>query len=189
MRDELADEIQNLEERLALEDFYKHSIDLNTALTRIQTATRGAAISMTEAQKLSIKEAGQDLRRLAEWTELTQEEQAIALGQLAELKIEVENNLGGLKGLITNEFNIYASVQDIRKRIVAMGMERARENEEERRAKAREENTYLKTVSIPKRVASLKELNDLLKTLEQIRVDALKHEKVEIHFQLDLKPE
>ena len=189
LRDELADDIQNLEERLALEDFYKHAIDLNTALTRIQATTRDAAINMTEVQKLSIKEAGQDLRRLAEWTELTQEEQAIALGQLAELKIEVENNLEGLKRLITNEFNIYTSVQDIRKRIVAMGRERARENEAERRAKAREENTYLKTVFIPKSVASLKELNDLLKTLEQIRVDALKHEKVEIHFQLDLKPE
>jgi hypothetical protein len=116
---------------------------------------------------------------------LTQEEQSLALGQLEELKIEAEESLDGLKRLITHEFNIHSTVQDLRKRIIAMGKERARENEEERRAKAREENIYLKTVSIPISIASLKELNDLLKAFEEVLAQALKYDKVEIRFKLD----
>jgi hypothetical protein len=189
LKDGLADEIKNLEERLASEEFYKHAIDLNTVLTNIEASTRDTAGKMLEVQRQNIKEADQDLSRLPEWVELTQEEQSIALGQLEELKIEAEENLDGLKRLITHEFNIHSTVQDLRKRIIAMGKERARENEKERRAKAREENTFLKTVSIPISIASLKELNDLLKTLEEVRANALKHEKVEIRFQLDHKSE
>jgi hypothetical protein len=184
LRDELADEIKNLEERLSSEEFYKHAIDLNTVLTNIEASTRDAAGKMLEVQMQSIKEAEQELSRLPEWVELTQEEQSLALGQLEALKIEAEESLDGLKRLITHEFNIHSTVQDLRKRIIAMGKERAHENEKERREKAREENTFLKTVSIPTSIASLKELNDLLKMLEEIRASALKHEKVEIRFQL-----
>ena len=184
LRDGLADEIKNLEERLASEEFYKHAIDLNTVLTNIEASTRDTASKMLEVQRQGIKEAEQGLSRLPEWVELTQEEQSLAFGQLEELKIEVEESLDGLKHLITNEFNIHSTVQDLRKRIIAMGKERARENEKERRAKAREENTFLKTVSIPVSIASLKELNDLLKTLEKVRANALKHDKLEIRFQL-----
>jgi len=70
-----------------------------------------------------------------------------------------------------------------------MGRERAREKEKDRREKAREENTYLETVSIPKSVASLQELNSLLKAIEQVRAHALKYDKMEVRFVIDQSPE
>jgi hypothetical protein len=189
LSEKLADEFGNLEERLAKMDFFKHVNDLNTFLTEIQKLTRDAAIEMLESQQKSIKEAEQSLHLLSEWKELTQEEKSSVIAQLEGLKIEAENNLQGLKRLINQEFNIHSTVQDLRNRIIGMGRERAREKEKERREKASEENTFLKTVSIPKRIETLQALNDLLKALEQVRVDALKHENVEIQFQLDIKPD
>ena len=137
---------------------------------------------MGYAQKNTIKEAEKDLRRIQEWAELTQEEQLSVLSQVESFQIESEKNLSGLKQLITQEFNIHSTIQDLRKRIISMGIERAGKKENERRAKAREENTYLKTVSIPKSIVSLQELNDILKKLEQIRADSIKHDKFEISF-------
>ncbi len=63
-----------------------------------------------------------------------------------------------------------------------MGKERAQKREEERREKARGENKYLKTLTIPNRLGSLQELNDLLKKLEQVRADSIKHDKFEINI-------
>jgi len=189
LRNELADEIRHLEERLSLEDFYKHASDLNSTLTSIQARTRDAGINMSEVQQQSIKEVEQDLRRLPEWEELTQEEQSSVFAQLEGLRIEAEKDLQGLKRLITQEFVIHSTLQDFRKRIIAMGRERAREKEKDRREKAREENTYLETVSIPKSVASLQELNSLLKAIEQVRAHALKYDKMEVRFVIDQSPE
>lgn len=180
LSEELADEFKNLEERLAQADFYKHTNDLNTALTRIQSQTQDAATNMAEAQLKTIKISKQDLRRLKEWQELTQEEQSNVIAQLEGLRIEIENNLQGFKRLITQEFNIHSTVQDLKNRIIDMGQERTLEKEKERRTKANEENTFLKTVSIPQKIETLQALNDLLKYLEELRIDALKHEKLEI---------
>ena len=182
LRQDLVEEMTLLENRLAREDFYKHVTDLNSALTNIKARVRDAAVSMSYAQKNTIKEAEKDLRRIQEWAELTQEEQHSVLSQVEGFRIESEKNLSGLKQLITQEFNIHSTIQDLRKRIISMGIERAGKKENERRAKAREENTYLKTVSIPKSIVSLQELNDILKKLEQIRAYSIKHDKFEISF-------
>ncbi len=144
---------------------------------------------MNAVQAITIKDAEADLRRLKEWNELTQEEQANVSSQIESLKIETEKNISGLKQLVTQEFNIYATIQDLRKRIVAMGDERAAKKEKERLEKAKENNTYLKTFSIPPKIISLQQLNDMLKTMEQLRVDAIKHDKFEIRFIVDAASE
>ena len=182
LRQDLAEEMTILDERLTKEDFYKHVTYLNSTLTNLKAHVRDAAVSMGEAQKTTIIEAEEDLRRIQEWAELTQEEQLSVLSQVENFRIESEKNLSGLKQLITQEFNIHSTIQDLRKRIISMGIKRAGKKENERRAKAREENTYLKTVSIPKSIVSLQELNDILKKLEQIRADSIKHDKFEINF-------
>ena len=186
LRQDLVEEMTLLENRLAKEAFYKHVTDLNSALTNIKARVRDAAVSMNYAQKNTIKEAEKDLRRIQEWAELTQEEQFSVLSQVESFRIESEKNLSGLKQLITQEFNIHSTIQDLRKRIISMGILRAGKKENERRAKAREENTYLRTVSIPKSIVSIQELNDILKKLEQIRADSIKHDKFEISFIVEL---
>lgn len=189
LRNELKEELEHLEERLGKEDFYKHGPDLNTTLTNLRARTRDAVIKMNESQKNSIKESEQDLRRIKEWKELTQEEQTSVLSQLEDFQIEPEEGIQGLKHLISQEFVIHSTIQDIRKRIVSMGADRAREKEKERREKAKRENVYLETISIPKRILSVKDLNNLLQALEKIRANALEHDKIELSFKLDITPE
>ncbi|MDM8515146.1 BREX system P-loop protein BrxC [Desulfobacterales bacterium HSG16] len=205
LKNELADEFKNLSERLAKEDFYKHASDLNTVLTKIQKHANEAASKMKEAQKTSIEDAKKELYRLPEWAELNRREQVGVLDQLEGLRLEAQEklqglknlmeglrleaqeNLQGLKNLISQEFNIHSKVKDQRSRIIDTGEKRKRKKEDERQKKASQEGSYLKTLSIPERIDSLQSLNDLLEILKQVRVDALKHEKMEIFFKLDTR--
>ncbi|MGB5157333.1 BREX system P-loop protein BrxC [Desulfobacterium sp. N47] len=189
LRQDLAEEISLLEEQLSTENFYQHPTEFSTSLTNIKAYVRDATEKMNKVQEKSIKEAEADLRRLNEWHELTQEEQSSVLLQIENFKIVPEKNIDGIKQLITQEFNIYTTIQDIRKRIISMGTERAAKKEKERLEKAKEENTYLKTFSIPVKIISLQQLNDMLKKIEQIRVDAIKHDKFEIRFIFDQSPD
>lgn len=189
LRNEIAEEITLLKERLGKEDFHKHAPDLNTMLTNLKARTRDAVIKMQDVQRNTLKEAEQDLRRISEWDELTQEEQSSVLAQLEDLQVVVELDLQGLKSLISQEFVIHSTLQDLRKRIGTMGGERARQKERDRREKAKKENVYFETVFLPKSVTSLKDLNDLLQTLEKLRARALEHDKVEISFTLNIPPD
>ena len=180
LRQDLAEEILLIEERLSTENFIQNTTEFSTALTSIKTCVRDATEKMNEVQNKTIKDAKADLRRLTEWRELTQEEQSSVLSQIENFKITPEKNIDGIKQLITQEFNIYTTIQDLRKRIIAMGAERAVKKEKERLEKAKEENIYLKTVSIPPKLISLQQLNNMLKNIEQLRVDAIKHDKFEI---------
>ncbi len=184
LRQDLAEEMVLVEDLLSREDFYKHVTELNTSLTRINAEIRDGVVNMETAQKNTILESEKDLRRIQEWAQLTREEQSSALSQIETFQIKSEKDISGLKGLITQAFNIHSMFQDLRSRIISMGVERAREKEAERKTKAREENTYLKTVLLPKRLGSIKELNVLLKKLEQVRADTLKHDKFEISFRV-----
>ena len=76
LRAELAEPLALLGERLSQENFYQHAADLNTMLTSIKARARAAAGQMAVAQGGSLREAREDLQRLPEWPELTQEEQA-----------------------------------------------------------------------------------------------------------------
>ncbi|MEW5817071.1 MAG: BREX system P-loop protein BrxC, partial [Spirochaetota bacterium] len=186
LKEELAEELSLLKDRLGKRDFYKHAPDLNSMLTNFKGRTRDTVVKMHGVQKNSIKEMEQDLHHIPEWGELTQEEQRSVLKQIEELQVVTSEDLQGLKKLISQEFVIHSTLQDLRKRIVSMGRERAQEKERERREKAKKENVYFETVSIPKSVKSLKDLNDLLQALEKLRARALEHDKVEISFTLNL---
>ena len=185
LRQDLAEDILLLEERLSTENFFQHATEFSTALTHIKAYVRDATGNMNEVQEKTIKDAEADLRRLNEWHELTQEEQSGVLSQIENFRIAPEKNIDGIKQLITQDFNIYTTIQDLRKRIISTGTERTAKKEKERLEKAKEENIYLKTVSIPLKIISLPQLNDMLKNIEQLRVDAIKHDKFEIRFIVD----
>ncbi|MFH2063613.1 MAG: BREX system P-loop protein BrxC [Pseudomonadota bacterium] len=185
LRQDLAEEISLLEERLVNGNFYQHAADFSTALTNIQACVRDAVAEMSAVQEKTLKDAESDLLRLHGWHELTQEEQASVLSQIENFKITPEKNIDGIKQFITQEFTISMTIQDLRKRIISMGSERATKKEKERLEKAKEENVYLKTVSIPLKIVSLPQLNDMLKNIEQLRVDAIKHDKFEIRFRVE----
>lgn len=185
LRKDLGDDLTQLGQRLNKEDFHKHAADFSSLLTAIKTRTRDAAIQMTDAQKNTIKEAQQDLQRLPEWLELTQEEQSKTLSQLDEVAITVKPDLQGLKRCLTNEFVIHALVQDLKRRISLVGAQRAAEKEQDRQKRVRDEGIWTKSVPLPSSVRTLEELNRLLSMLESLRAESLKHDKLEIVFSLE----
>ncbi len=159
--------------------------ELNSILTDTKAKVKHAVARMHEVQKSMIQDTKEDFSLIPEWSQLSSEEQSGVISTLEELLIDTDKTISGLKKLIAQEFDIYSTIQELRKRIISMGKERAQKREEERRKKARGENRYLKTLTIPNRIGSLRELNDLLKKLEQVRADSIKHDKFEINIVIE----
>jgi hypothetical protein len=95
LREGVRETLKLLGERLAQPDCYRHAADLRTTLTDLKAQVRDAAARMAEAQAASIREAQQALRRLPEWGELTQEEQALALAELEGLRADAPRTSAG----------------------------------------------------------------------------------------------
>ena len=70
---------------------------------------RGAVSRMQQR----ITDAEQDLRRLSEWPELTQQEQNNLLADLEKLAVTASEDLTGLRLLVNQEYTIQSQVQDI----------------------------------------------------------------------------
>ena len=179
---EAVDEMSLLDGLFADENFHTRVTELNSVLTAIKAKVKHAVVRMREVQKKMIQETKEEFSLIFEWSELSSEEQSTVISTLENLHIDTDKTIFGLKQLIAQEFDIYSTIQELRKRIISMGKERAQKREEERREKARGENKYLKTLTIPNRLGSLQELNDLLKKLEQVRADSIKHDKFEINI-------
>jgi len=142
LRMDLQEELAQIIQRLSQDSFFQHAADLNSALTTVKTRTRDATAAMAAEQKTTIKEAEQDLARLPEWSELTNEEQDRTLAQLEKLEITSSADLRGLKQLLKQDYVIQSCLRDNRKRIEQLGrmrQEERRKAEEEKRKKAEEE--------------------------------------------------
>lgn len=187
LREELAEELDLLTQRLGKDDFYKHDTDLNTMLTKIKTHTRDAAVSMAEAQKETIRSGQEDLRRLSEWGELTQEEQAKVLAQLEALIIEVSDNLHGLKQLINQEFVVHSRLRELKERIARQGHLRRLQRIEEAKEKAKHEykTKIMRTVSLPPSVSSTDQLDALIQRLQELKNELSLNKDIEITIKIE----
>jgi hypothetical protein len=63
LRAEVADELQQLTERLAQVDFYRHGTDYASLLTNIQSRVREAALQQGKNQAQRLKNGVEDLQR------------------------------------------------------------------------------------------------------------------------------
>ncbi len=189
LRTELLETLESDYNKLAKEDFFQHDADLNSLLTSIQTITRETAQEMAESQLSTIREAEEEIIQLSQWQELTQEEQSSVLAQLDGLRIKPNADLAGLKALINQEFVIHNTLADVRKRIVTTGKDRAEKKIKVKEKQATEENIFLKEVSIPYKISSLEKLNATIESFEDLRVKALKYDKIDLTFKLDKSSE
>jgi len=185
LQHKMVDEMSLLDGLFSDDNFHTRILELNLILTGIKAKVKNAVGRMYEVQKKMIQEIREDFSLIPEWPELSSEEQSGVISTLENLLTDTDKTIIGLKQLISQEFDIYSTTQELRKRIISMGKERAQKREEERQEKARGENRYLKTLSIPNRIGSLQELNDLLKKLEQVRADSIKHDKFEINIVIE----
>lgn len=187
LRDDLAEELSLLEERLVHNDFCKHVADFNTSLTTIKARTRDAAIEMAAAQQTTIKEAQQDLPRLPEWTELTQEERSQTLAQLEELVIEASDDLPGLKKLLSQEYVIASRLSELKKHIEQLGRNRQLQRIEEEKEKAKKagKTKLSRSLTVPAAVTSASQLEGLIQQLQNLKSEMALFSDIEVTIKIE----
>lgn len=186
LRKELGEDLGNLSERLKKEDFFKHAADLSSLLTHIKGRVRDAVISLSDQQGLRLKESVEDLQRLPEWPELTQEERGNAVAQLEALALTVSENLAGLKKLLARDYDISSTIDDIKRSITRQRQERQRQEFDEDAAKFKGEKTakLTRSFSVPAKLASAGELDALIFQLNELKAQLSLYDEIDVSFVL-----
>lgn len=171
LKTELQDEIAGLNERLNHADFFKYSTEFAGSLTTLKSRVRDTAIALQNEQQQRITDAEQDLCRLSEWPELTQQEQNNLLADLEKLVVTASEDLTGLRLLVNQEYTIQSQVQDIKQRIQRIGQQRLQDKlrEEQERAIAEGKKKISRTLNPKPQITSIAELDALIAELQQLR--------------------
>ena len=171
LKTELVDEIAGLNERLNHADFFKYGTEFASSLTTLKSRVRDTAIALQKEQQQRITDAEQDLRRLSEWTELTQQEQNNLLADLEALTVTASEDLAGLRLLVNQEYSIQSQVQDIKQRIQRIGQQRLQDKlrEEQERVIAEGKKKISRTLNPKQQITSIAELDALIAELQQLR--------------------
>jgi hypothetical protein len=186
LRQDLAEELTQLAQRLAQNDFYAHASDLATVLTAIKARTRDAAIEMASAQRQVIKEAADELQQMPQWSELGRDEQSQVLNQLDSISVEATEDLAGIKTLLNQSFTIRSQIDAIREGIIKTARERqrARLEEERKEAKKAGQTKLSRTVSIPATINSATDLEELIRSLQALKAELAVYNDIEVTIKI-----
>ncbi|TVR84541.1 MAG: BREX system P-loop protein BrxC [Rhodospirillales bacterium] len=186
LRHEVGDDLSRIDERLGDYGFVAHGAELATLLTGLQSRVADAVKRMTSAQAERLSDAEDDLKRIPEWAELTQEEQAGVLAGLQELTLAVERDISGLQRLIAHEFDLQTCLGETKKGITRAGQDRRRQKAEESQRRAAgcgDGKPKLKQeIPIPETLSSKQQLEDLIRRLEALRDDLAFYEEFDVRF-------
>ena len=184
LRKELTEDIASLSERLKKDDFPKHVSGFNSLLTHIKGRVRDSVVALTDQQKLRIKEGVEDLQRLPEWSELTQEERGNAVNRLEALAITVSQDLTGLKRLLACDYDISTTIDDIKRSINKQRQERIRQELDEEAAKHKREGTrrLARSIAVPSKLSSAGDLDALIGKLNDLKSQLALYEEIEVSF-------
>jgi hypothetical protein len=187
LRNELAADMGTLSERLSKEDFYKHSADFNSQLTHLKTRVRDAVLNLSEQQKLRLKDGVEDLQRIPEWSELTQEERGNAVSRVDALDVSATQDLAGLKKLLTRDYDINSTFEELKRSIVRQGQERQLQRIEDERAKSgTEKPTKLsRSISVPTKMTSAADIDALIQSLNEIKAQLGLYAEVELSWLIE----
>jgi hypothetical protein len=184
LRREAAEDLSALGDRLGKEDFFKHAPDFNSQLTHLKGRVRDAVITLTEQQKLRLKDGVEDLQRIPEWEELTQEERGNAVSRLDGLALEAAQDLSGLKKLLARDYDINSTLDDLKRSIQRQGQERVRRRLEEERAKSGEKgpSKLSRRVAVPAKMTTAAELDTVIQQLHEIKAQVGLYSEIEVTF-------
>ncbi len=171
LKAELVDDFADMAERLNHADFFKYNSEFASHLTTLKSRVRDTAIALQKEQQQRVGDAEQDLRRLPEWPELTQQEQNNALSDLEKLTITASDDLAGLHQLVNQEYAIQTQVQDIKQRIQRIGQQRLQDKlrEEQQQAVKEGKRKISRTLKTRTRINELEQLDALITELQQLR--------------------
>jgi len=168
----LAEDLNTLSDRLNKEDFYKHTADFNSQLTHLKGRVRDAVITLSDQQKLRLSVGVEDLQRIPEWDELTQEERGNAVSRLDGLALAATQDLVGLKKLLARDYDINSTLEELKRSIQRQGQERLRQRMEEERAKSGDKGPakLTKSIPVPVKMTSAADIDALIQQLHEIKV-------------------
>ena len=186
LRRELAEDLETLSERFGKEDFYKHTNDFHSQLTHLKGRVRDAVIRLSEQQKLRLKESVDDLQRVPEWSELTQEERGNAINRLEGLALTATQDLAGLKRLLARDYDINSTLDDLKRSIQRQGQERLRQRIEEERAKTEKGSPAKLTrkVTLPAKVTTATDIEALIQQLHEIKAQLALYDEIEVSLEI-----
>jgi DNA repair exonuclease SbcCD ATPase subunit len=184
LRSLVADTLKQVQERLQQDDFHKHGADLNTALTDVRNQTRNAAVELAETQQKSVRNAQQDLQRLSEWSELTQEEQSSCVSELEQLLGEATQDLAGIETLLNREYEITTRSAELKKHIEQLGQERRLERLEEEKQKAKKagQKKLVRNLKFPSTVTNAEQLAELIRQLQELKSELTVYSEIEVNL-------
>lgn len=181
LRKEVSEDLAGLSERSKQEDFYKHTVDFNSLLTYVTGCVRQSVIALTDQQKQRIKEGIEELQRLPEWPELTQEERGNAVERLEALALSVSQDLAGLRVLLARDYDIRGTLDDIKGSIDRQRQERLhRELEEEAGEYGGEK--LARSIAVPSRLSSAGDLDGLIGKLNALKAEFELYQEIEVSF-------
>ena len=186
LRRELTEDLGTLAERLNKEDFFKHIADFNSQLTHLKGRVRDAVITLSEQQKLRLTVGVEDLQRIPEWDELTQEERGNAVNRLDGLALAATQDLVGLKKLLARDYDINSTLEDLKRSIQRQGQERLRQRIEEERVKSGDKGPakLTKSISVPVKMTSAADIDALIQQLHEIKTQLGLYAEIEISLVL-----
>lgn len=184
LRREVHQDLIQFADRLKTTDFFKHGPDFSSLLTHLKDQVRQATVILAERQKRTLTEGVQDLQRVPEWGEHTQEEQTNAVARLDGLVLEATQDLAGLKQLLARDYDINTTVEDIRRSVQRLGQERRRQRVEEERAKAGKgaPSRLSESISVPAVARATADLDKVIARLGEVKAQADLYAEIEIAF-------
>jgi hypothetical protein len=168
------DDMEAIKDRLSQRNFFGHAADISTKCSNIETCVAETVRAMASAQAGHISDAAADLARIPEWGDFTPEEQQKVLGELQDLSVKVTEDIAGLKSLLSSQFDISTTIQDLKRRIVEDGRERRKPPEIIYGGKA--EPRPRRALKVPAKIATTQELDQLIQRLQELRSEATYYE-------------
>jgi len=173
LKEELAEALGLIEERLQQADFYRFAADFSTSLTTIRARIRDTVIAMQGLLKTRIKEAEVDLKRVPEWIKLTQQEQTELLGNLERLIVEVTPDLLGLNAITNKLSELQDEVQGLKHSIERVGTKRIKEDLEAEipvpNAANEPKPAVARSIKARTKITTMDDLDALITQLQQLR--------------------
>lgn len=171
LKSDLADELGQIKERLSCPEFFTYNAYFASELTQLKARVRDGVLKMAEDQQDRIKDGEQDLNRIAEWKELTGQEQNNLLADLETLACEATEDLDGLRVLVNQEYIIQSRLQDLKASVQKRGQQRMQEKlkEEQEKAKKAGLKKITRQLKPQKQITTLDDLDELIRNLQQIR--------------------
>jgi len=189
---ELSEFVEQLQQRLKQEDFYRHQADLATTLSNIKTRVGDAANKMEQDVERNLKNAQEELPRSPGWDELTADESNTLLGQLEQFNGSVEKNLTGIQQLLNRDYGITNTLRSLQTSVKETAEKRRllREQEkQQKQTKEKEAGEYVPTVfsrklSVPKHLKAAQGIDSLINQLQQLKQELNDYDELDITFEL-----